>query len=116
MTPRPANQQATHSTASLERATDQLVNKILGWRIGPGRFLKPGRGWTPRSRFKPFERLEDVFFLLKTVGGTFVLCLEPDRTFTASILVRGRSGKTTGSLSARTIAIALCKALEIGVS
>jgi hypothetical protein len=116
MTARRPGPAPASSTPSLDRATDQLVSTILDWRIAPDRFIKPGRGWTPRSRFNPFVRLEDVFLLLERADSVFVLSAGPDKTLTASIQISGRTGKASGRVCARTIAIALCQALGIEAS
>jgi hypothetical protein len=98
-----------------DQITAALVECVLGWRHAPGRFLKPGRSWTPRSRFNPFTRLEDAFMLLERAGSTWVLSFGPDRVFTAQVGVGGRVGTASGEPKARVITLALCKALAIEV-
>ena len=96
--------------------TARLVEAVLGWRAGPDRFVKHGRSWTPRSRFKPLVRLEDAFLLLDRAGCTCVLSVSPDRVFTAQVRVGDRTGKATGEPKARTITLAICRALGIGTT
>ena len=105
----------TAAGGSEARAVDALVSKILGWRTAPDRFIKPGRSWTPRSRFNPFTRLEDAFLLLERVGSTWVLSVDADRVFAAQICVGDRVGEACGDPNARTITMALCRALGIEV-
>jgi hypothetical protein len=98
------------------RITDELASRVLGWRSAPDRFLKPGRSWVPRSRFKPFMRLEDAFLLLDRAGCTCVLSVGSNRVFTAAVQIGDRIGKASGEPKARTITLAICKALGIGVA
>ena len=37
----------------------------MGWTVGPDRFMMGNRGWMPRWRFQPAEKLEDAFRLLE---------------------------------------------------
>ena len=96
--------------------TAAVVEAVLGWRAAPGRFLKPGRSWTPRSRFKPLIRLEDAFLLLDSARCTCVLSIGADRVFTARVQVGDRMGTARGEPKARAITLALCKALGIDVT
>src|SRR5580704_9690340 len=98
-----------------DHLTAVLAERVLGWRAAPDRFIKPGRSWTPRTRFKPFERLEDAFLLLERAGATWVLTVGADRVFSAQVRVHGRVGQASGEPKARTIALALCHALAIEV-
>jgi len=97
-----------------ERLTEKLATQLLGWKSAPDRFIKPGRSWTPRSRFKPLVRLEDAFLLLDRAGGTYVLSVGPDGVFRAEVRVGERIGKATGGPKARAIAVAISRALGIG--
>lgn len=97
------------------RVVDALVTKVLGWRTAPDRFIKPGRSWTPRSRFNPFVRLDDAFLLLDRVGGRYVLAAGADQTFEAVVRIGSRVGKASGEPKPRTITRALCQALAIEV-
>lgn len=99
-----------------DQLTARLVEAILGWRATPDRFIKSGRSWTPRSRFKPFARLEDAFSLLDRAGCTYVLSVRSERVFTAEVRVGDHTGKASGEVKARTITLALCQALGIGVA
>ena len=58
------------------RLTEVLATQILGWKLAPGRFIKPGRAWTPAWRFAPFTQIEDAFALLDSAGGTFTLATD----------------------------------------
>jgi len=79
----------------------------------PDRFIKSGRSWIPRWRFKPLVRLEDAFLLLDRAGGTYVLSVGSDGVFTAEVRVGERIGKASGEPQARVITIALAAPLGL---
>jgi hypothetical protein len=99
-----------------QQLTRELAVRVMGWKTAPGRFLKPRRSWTPMSRFKPLDRIEDAIQLLDEAGAKYRLSADGKGTFTADVRVGGRKGKASGSAKARVIAIALAIALGIGVS
>jgi hypothetical protein len=96
--------------------TDELALRILGWKAGPDRFLKSGRSWMPKWRFKPFIRLEDAFLLLDRAGGSYALSVGADGVFNAEFRLDERIGKASGEPKARAITIAICHALGIGAA
>jgi len=96
-----------------DQLTAILAERVMGWRAAPDRFIKPGRSWTPRSRFKPFVRLEDAFLLLDRGGCACLLSITSNGVFTAEVHVGGRTGKASGEPKARAITVAICRALGI---
>ena len=50
-----------------------LVEKILGWRVAPARFLTGDRQWISRWRFQPLTNLDDAFRLLETAATSYTL-------------------------------------------
>jgi hypothetical protein len=96
-----------------DHLTAVLAERVLGWRAAPDRFIKPGRSWTPRSRFKPFTRLEDAFLLLDRAGGTYMLSVGADGVFSAEVRIGERVGKTIGEPKARAITVAISRAVGI---
>ena len=99
-----------------DQLTALLVERVLGWKACPDRFIKSERSWTPRSRFRPLDRLEDAFLLLDTARAAYNLSAGSDVVFTARVCVGKRVGKATGEPKARTITLALSQALGIGVA
>jgi hypothetical protein len=97
-----------------ERLTTLLAERILGWKVCPDRFVKAGRSWIPKWRFKPFARLEDAFLLLDRASGSYSLSLGADGVFTAEVHVGDRIGKASGEPKALTISLAISRALGIG--
>ena len=47
-----------------DNLTALLVKRVLHWSVAPDRFLTGNRGWVPRGRFRPTERIQDAFRLL----------------------------------------------------
>ena len=76
-----------------DQLTASLVEAILGWRAAPDRFIKPNRGWTPRSRFKPLTCLDDTFKLLTEAGADYRVIRTRNGKFIAVVRVgSGREG------------------------
>ena len=96
-----------------ERLADELVRRALGWRPAPDRYVKPGRSWIPRSRFRPFDDVRDALRLLDAVTTDYSLIAVPGGVFTAHIRLAGRTGKAAGEPKARTICLALADVLGI---
>jgi hypothetical protein len=100
---------------SEERLTDQLVTRVMGWRLAPDRYIISGRNWTPRWKFAPLTNLEHAFTLLDRAASAYTLTTNSGRGFEAEIRVGGRIGKAAGEPKARTIALALALALGLGL-
>ncbi len=98
-----------------ERLTDELACRVLGWRAAPGRFIKSGRSWTPRHRFAPLTRLDDAFQLLDRIATAYTLSTVKNDRFTAEVQVGAHAGKASGEPKARTVTIALARALGLEV-
>lgn len=96
-----------------ERLT-AILAECLGWKVCPDRFIKAGRAWIPRSRFKPLARLNDAFLLLDTTAASYTLS-SVSGVFTAEVQVGVRTAKVTGPANAQTITLALARALGIEV-
>ena len=96
--------------------TNLLAERVMGWKVCPDRYLKPGRTWIPKWRFEPLVRLDDAFLLLDNVGSTYVLSLGATGVFTAEIQIGDQVGKCSGEPKARAITLAISQALGIEVS
>ena len=98
-----------------DRLTDELVSQVLGWRLAPGRFIKARRSWIARWRFAPLERLDDAFELLDRASRDYTLT-SIEGAFTAEVRVGDRIGSASGGPKARTITLAVARALGIELS
>jgi hypothetical protein len=94
------------------RLTDELALRVMGWRPTRDRFIKPGGGWSPRWRFRPFDDVADAFALLDRATDNFNLIKERD-VFTAEVHIGGRLGRAAGEHEARTITTAIARALGV---
>jgi len=94
------------------RLTDQLATQVLGWRPSSDRYLKPGRGWIPRWRFRPLQELTDAFRLLDTGVQQYTLTRD-SRGFSAEVQIGSRRGSASGINKARTITLAVARALGL---
>jgi hypothetical protein len=92
---------------------EELARRLLGWKAVPDRFIKSGRSWIPRWRFNPMGSLDDAFLLLDQTGGSFTLGVGPDGVFTARVRIGDRLGAVSGDPKARTITLAIARALGI---
>jgi hypothetical protein len=96
-----------------QRLADELVARTLGWRPAPDRYVKPVRGWTPRSKFRPLEDVRDALRMVEAVSRDYSLVASPNTPFTALVRLAGRTGKAAGEPKARVICLALAQALGI---
>lgn len=113
-TPRIINATSAKRAAMTEdRLTDELVRRVMGWRVAPDRFIKSGRKWMPRWRFAPLTSLEHAFDLVDRAASTYTISRNKVGTFEADVRVGRRIGKASGNPKARTITIALARALGL---
>lgn len=94
--------------------TVALAERIMGWRVGPDRFLVGNRCWLPRWRFQPAERLEDANRLLERAAPQKCSIQRvQDGGYRVRVRVAGRSGEALESLQARAITFAVARALGL---
>jgi hypothetical protein len=86
---------------------NRLAQEILQWRVAPGRFLTAGRGWVPRWKFNPLERIEDAFMLLERSGASQCVISRLGSTYRVAVERDGRLGRSNGRSIARTVTAAL---------
>ena len=99
-----------------EQLTGLLAERVMGWSVGPDRFMTGNRAWMPRWRFTPLTNLEDTFALLDASGCAYTLSANTKGSFEAEVRVSGCVGKVSGVPKARTITIALARALGLDLS
>lgn len=98
-----------------DRLTDKLAAEVFGWKTAPGRFIKGDRSWAPRHRFAPLTRLDDAFQLVDRVATACKLTMVEGGPVAAEVQVGECVGKASGKLKARTVTIALARALGLEV-
>ena len=92
---------------------DELARLVLGWRSGPDRYLKPQRGWVPRSKFHPLTDVRDAFRILDHLTNSYSLTALPGEGFTVEVRSKGRIGRGSGESAARAIVLALAELCEL---
>src|ERR1035438_3450285 len=96
-----------------DRLTETLVAQVLGWKVAPGRFIKSGRAWTPSWKFAPLTNLEHAFKLLDNAASSYRVAKNAGGSFDAEVRLGVRTGKASGQAKARTITLALARALGL---
>jgi hypothetical protein len=96
-----------------DQLTAILAERILGWRVGPERFILASRQWITRAHFQPSDRIQDAFRLLKEAASGFSLIKTPDGVFTATVQVGDRTGTSSGHAAAATITRAIARAIGV---
>jgi hypothetical protein len=92
--------------------TDNLAERVLGWRVTPDRFMTGERSWISRSRFRPFTDIRDALLLADSLSRHYSLTSNPDG-FTAEVNYRGRLGRATAKQKERAITLAIARVLDI---
>lgn len=99
-----------------EQLTAILAERVMGWTVGPDRFTFGDRGWMPRWRFQPTEKLDDAFRLLEQAAPQEFSIRGDDK---GNIQVRVRvdvcTGIGTGGPTAMAIAIAVARSVGLDV-
>jgi hypothetical protein len=97
-----------------EQLAALLAKKVMGWKVGPDRFMMGGRQWQPRWRFQPGERMEDAFRLLKHAAPQeYAVGTTENGSFWARVRVAGVTGEARESSQARAITFAIARAVGI---
>jgi len=85
-----------------------LAERVLHWRATPDRFLTGQRGWIPRWRFQPTEKLTDAIRLLEAVAPQeYSMTVDANGAFCARVSFCG----ATAEAHARTKPLAICLAV-----
>ncbi len=99
-----------------DQLTAILAERIMGWTVGPERFMMGGRRWLPRWRFQPSTRLEDAFRLLKSAAPEeFTMGAAESSGFWAKVRVAGITGEAREESQARAITFAVARAIGLKV-
>jgi hypothetical protein len=93
-----------------------LAERILGWTVGPERFLMGGRRWIPSWRFQPAIRLEDAFRLLeRTAPQEYATGTTEDGQFWARVRIATTTGEPSESSQPRAVTFAIARAIGLKV-
>src|SRR5260370_23539093 len=99
-----------------ERLTAILAEKVMGWTVGPDRFVMGDRRWMPRWRFQPTENLLDAFRLLEEAAPQeYSLRGDSKGNFRVYVQIADAVGEACGESKPRAITRAIARALGIEV-
>lgn len=99
-----------------DRLTETLAVQVMGWTVGPERYMLGGRRWIPRWRFRPMARIEDAVRLLERAAAQEHTTGAAEKgEFWARVRVRGVVGEARDRSQARAITLAVARALGIEV-
>lgn len=99
-----------------DHLTAILAERVMGWRVGPERFLMGDRRWLPRWRFQPAEHLEDAFRLFEQAGPQeYSMGAGENGTFWVKVRVAGATGEALEPSKPRAITFAIARAFGIDV-
>jgi len=88
----------------------------MRWGVAPERFLLGWRGWIPRWRFQPIEKLEDAFRLLEEAAPQrYAMGREGQGLFWVRVRIDGVAGHARDQSKPRAITLAVARALKIQV-
>jgi hypothetical protein len=91
-----------------------LAERVMGWTVGPDRFLMGNRGWMPRWRFQPAERLEDAFRLLGWAAPQeYSICGDDKGNIHVRVRVDGSAGEARGTSTPSVITYAVARAVGV---
>ena len=90
--------------------TAVLAEKAFGWKSSPDRFIRPGRSWLPRWRFRPFAAIADSFELLDAVhpDSYSLECIGSE--IVVSVSIGGRIGEARSKSRPEAISLAIASA------
>jgi hypothetical protein len=93
-----------------------LAKRVMGWDVGPDRFLMANRSWMPRWRFQPTEKLVDALRLLDVAAPEdYDIRGDNEGHTVVSVRIAGTEGEAKEMSKPRAITYAVARALGIKV-
>ena len=97
-----------------DHLTALLAACVMGWGVGPDRFLMGNRGWLPRWRFQPTERVDDAYRLLERAAPQeYSMDRAQDGRFWVKVCIAGATGEAQESTQARAVTFAVARAIGL---
>ena len=97
-----------------EQLTAILAERVMGWRVAPGRLMMDRRGWKPAWRFQPIKRREDAFRLLDAAKPVeYNITARKGGGFSVHMVLAGRAGSATEVSESRAITYAVARAIGL---
>jgi hypothetical protein len=94
--------------------TALLAERVMGWTVGPNRYLTGDRKWKPLWRFRPTESLEDAFELLDHAAPEeYTVSGSKRGECRVRVRINGRTGEASEVSKPLTIAYAVARAIGL---
>ena len=101
---------------SNDQLTAVLAERVMGWTVGPDRFMMGNRGWMPRWRFQPAEKLDDAFRLLQEASPqAYSICGDDKGSIHVEVHINGAVGEAQGTSIPGAVAYAVARAVGVEV-
>jgi hypothetical protein len=97
-----------------DQITAFLAERVMGWSVGPERFMMGGRRWIPRWRFQPATRLGDALRLLERLAPQeYAMGAASNGGYWVRVRIAGITGEATESSQARAMMISIARAIGL---
>ena len=97
-----------------EILTALLARSVMGWSVGPDRFLTGNRGWMPRWKFQPAQKLADAIRLLEAANTEeYSVAAGANGDFCARVRISGATAEAHANT--KPLAICLAVAAVVGI-
>jgi len=99
---------------SNDQLTAVLAERVMGWTVGPDRFMMGNRGWMPRWRFQPADKLDDAFRLLQEAAPqAYSICGDSKGSIHVQVRINGAIGEARGPSVPGAVTYAVARAVGI---
>jgi hypothetical protein len=92
-----------------------LAERVMGWGVGPDRFLVGNRGWMPRWRFQPAKKLADALRLLEAAAPQEYRIWGEKGSTHVHVRIAGTTGEASESSKPLAITYAVARAVGLPV-
>jgi hypothetical protein len=100
-----------------DQLTTILAEHVMGWKVGPDRFMMGGRQWQPRWRFQPVQRMADAIRLLEQAAPQeYTMSAAENGGFWARVRIAGVTGEAREPSQARALTFAIARAIGLKVN
>lgn len=101
---------------SNDQLTAVLAERVMGWTVGPDRFMMGNRGWMPRWRFQPADKLDDAFRLLQEAAPeAYSICGDDKGSIHVQVRINGAVGEARGTSIPGAVTYAVARAVGVEV-
>ena len=97
-----------------DQLTAILAERVMGWSVGPDRFMMGNREWMPRWRFQPADKLDDAFRLLQEAAPQAYSISGDDKGgFHVQVRINGAVGEAQETSIPGAVTYAVARAVGI---